>query len=163
GRRTSNRALATSLGGGLPFSPTGSAGFPGTALQALGCSPQPQNPPGGSAPGGSGGSGGGGGHPNPGPAPGGRGTPAPGPQRWGGSGHVVSVVVGCGLFGPPTAGHVGVQLGCTYATSWSQHQGFEKKHVTAVIDYGGVTSFCPELQQTLAGNGPNLVPGWLSG
>src|SRR5207245_9315665 len=55
-----------------------------------------------------------------------------------GTGQVDYGSVSSSLFGHPIAGHVVVQVRYTYATSWSQHQGFVKKHVTAVIDYGVV-------------------------
>ena len=67
------------------------------------------------------------------------------------------------LFGHPQPGHVVVLAHYTYATGSTPTQLFAKKHITAVIDYAGVTAFCPDLVQTLAGNGVQQVPGWLSG
>jgi hypothetical protein len=65
------------------------------------------------------------------------------------------------LFGHPSPGHVVIIAHYTYATTSTPTQLYVKKHVTAIIDYGNVTAFCPDLTQTLAGNGPK--GGWLSG
>jgi hypothetical protein len=250
GKRGSERNVAAGIGGIVNLGTTGFAGYPGSAMQALGWNPEPQNPPGGGSPGG-GAPGGppqpggpgqppGGATPGPGKPPGGA-TPGPGEPGGGGGGgtgggsgtgggnggdddngdastpcdppdnmfgvdkgallgdgpsgmdlgrgkghgivclllkpfvdlaplgwpkrgnsEVDYGTVGFSLFGHPQLEHVVVTVRYTYATSWSQQNGYVKKHVTAVIDYGSVSSLCPELQQTLAGNGSPPMPGWLS-
>jgi hypothetical protein len=65
------------------------------------------------------------------------------------------------LFGHAQPGHVVIVAHYTYATTSTITQLYVKKHITAIIDYGSVSPFCPELTQTLAGNGPKN--GWLSG
>jgi hypothetical protein len=52
----------------------------------------------------------------------------------------------------------------TYATTSDGTHLYIKKHVTAVIDYAPVTTFCSELLQTLGlHSGSQFGPGWLSG
>ena len=80
-----------------------------------------------------------------------------------GGGQIDDGSAGFTLFGHPQAGHVVITAHYTYATGSTLIQPFVKQHITAVIDYGGVTGFCPDLTQTLAGNGGGHVPGWLSG
>lgn len=248
GRRAGGRAVAAGIGDTFNFGSTGSAGFPGSAVQALGWNPQPQNPPGplpgggpppppqppggqtpspggptpgnGNSPsppsptpepGGGGGGGGGGGSGGSGGSSGddpgdassscdppdnmfgvdkgklisdspagmnvGRGKGhglvclllrpfiVLGPLGWPtrGNGEVDYGSVGYSLFGHPEPTHVVIAVRYTYATSWNQYHGYVKKHVTAIIDYGGVSPFCPELVQTLQGNGKQQIAGWLSG
>jgi hypothetical protein len=70
-----------------------------------------------------------------------------------------------GIFGGLFFGHPGglvITVHYTYATSWSNSQGYVKRDVTAVIDYTSVNWPCPEVEQTLGGN-PNPGSGWLSG
>jgi hypothetical protein len=234
---------------GIPLDPTDWAGYPGSAVQALGGSPDPGSAPGG--PGGGGGApqpgpvpgGGGGGQPKPGPAPsGGGGQPSPpdegsggggggggsgggnsgdpgddqgdassscdppanmfgvekglllddsggggmdigrgqghgivclllrpfidlAPLGWPtrGGGEIDDGAAGYSLFGHASPGHVVIVAHYTYSTTSTPMHLYLKEHVTAVIDYASVTPFCPELVQTIAGNGMQPVPGWLSG
>jgi hypothetical protein len=78
-----------------------------------------------------------------------------------GSGEIDDGSIGYSFFGHPEPGHVVITAHYTYATSSTVNQLYVKKDVTAVIDYSPVTTFCPEVNQTLAGNGQG--GGWLSG
>jgi hypothetical protein len=49
--------------------------------------------------------------------------------------------------------HIVFRVRYTYATG----------HITAVIDYGDVTGFCPELSQTLRGRDNPAIADWLAG
>ncbi len=245
GSRGFRNIIAAGMGDDLGT--TGSAGYPGGAVQALGWNPKPGDDPGTGSPGGGApnpGSapGGNNGGPNPGQAPNNGGTPNPGESpgdgggggggnnggnnpnnpnpnnddgdssspcdppdnvfgvdkgklisdspggmdigRGGGHGIVCLLLrpfvslaplgwpsrpggqvddgaASFSLFGHGQPGHVVIIAHYTYATTSTPTQLYAKKHVTAILDYGNVTAFCPDLTQTLAGNGPK--GGWLSG
>jgi len=67
------------------------------------------------------------------------------------------------LFGHATSGQVIITAHYTYATTSTLTDPYVKKHITAIIAYGAVTAFCPELVSTIKGNGTQAIPGWLSG
>lgn len=74
--------------------------------------------------------------------------------------------VGSNLPGHTGSGHLVIYARYTYSTAGYRQTQLQLKpftpHVTAVIDYSGVTSFCPELLQTISHVNP-LTPNWLSG
>jgi hypothetical protein len=78
-----------------------------------------------------------------------------------GSGEVDDGSIGYSFFGHHESGHVVVTARYTYATISTLNQLYVKKDVTVVIDYSPVSTFCPEVNQTLKGNGQG--GGWLSG
>ena len=57
--------------------------------------------------------------------------------------------------------HFGKDYPKLYEEYKTLSKGYVKKQVTAVIDYSPVTTFCPEVNQVLVGNGQG--GGWLSG
>jgi len=88
-----------------------------------------------------------------------------GPLGWPdrGTGEIDYGHVEFGLPGHPQPGHLVLLAHYTYATTSTITQLYLKRHVTAVIDYGDVTVYCPELTATLALHGDPSDPNWLSG
>lgn len=80
-----------------------------------------------------------------------------------GSGSVDDGSVSYSLPGHSGPGQVVLYVHYTYATTSTLMNPYVKEQVTAVIDYTGVTPFCPELQQTLITNGYPQTGTWLSG
>jgi hypothetical protein len=83
------------------------------------------------------------------------------PER--GSAEVDYGTVGYGVPGLPRSNHIVFLVHYTYATTGDIVQPYVKKHITALIDYGDVTAFCPELAQTLQLSGTTPIADWLSG